>query len=1325
MDEGDSRFPHVYTRHSVEPGTASCIFPCVDDPGGRCTWILRIKCPRTLGDALEQPLASHQQAAVGGPARDRSGGRDLILSEEDKLLDMTVVCSGNLAGEEIDELDETKKIMTFEINDHPAAAQHVGFAVGPFEHVDLWSEFRSEEADEKLGASALKIHGYCLPGRQDEVRNSCEALAQAADEFAMTYGKYPYDSFKMCFVEDMIPAAVPLLGFALCSNRLLFPEDIIDPELDVTRILVHSLACQYFGVYIVPNQRTESWLTVGIAYYMTDLYLAKLCGNNDYRFRMKTMADRLVQEDRRRPSLHDLGNYLHLGDFEMDFMALKAPMVLFILDKRLSKAAGSAGANLARVISKIIGKANTSGWGVTLNEVISSESFIKVCEKMSQYRLEAFWSQWVYGSGCPSLLVQQRFNKKQLCVDLTIHQKQLADAGKAEPIQKSEFWRELVEEVHHVYAGEIQSLFTGPMTIRIHEANGTPYEHTVEIREDAGKGVKFHIPYNTKYRRLKRNRRQKEKAANAAAALDPGQDHNEEAIFFSLGDRLDSREDMEAWDLVDWTDDIERKMDQESYEWIRIDSDFEWIFKVDTNLPSYMYTSQLQQDRDVVAQQDSLLYLSRVKAHAMCATVLTRTLYDDRYYHGLRTLAAGVLSRQNLKPEEAADYGDSAEVIYRGMGQLMRVFQECFCYPGSQTPRPNDFSDKRQYMVQCAIPSAIADCQHHEKHPIEAAKFLLEQLRFNNNSSNPYSDHFYVAKLLDALATSLTSTASVPKKPEMSFTFDVGDGDDDDDVDEDVTDKEARDLLEQALAEIERYRRMDELTGSYQNIWTTTALDCYRKLMSAGAIPVSAIEFVQYLQDGTLDVVQIKAFEALVDLGLMPKPPILRLLLSTMATHPSPFMRDRLFKLFCQGLAGIAFGEHKEPAEQQVEVREENGLIIEQSDAVITKNLAERARREDVGAAMRELRSALKDNADFKAAMWDALHSRVTGCAEKRNLLDVFEVLFEGDESLLLTVRHPTMIVATTEKSLQPPSLMLRCKTVLRPLRPAEEQLTVLPLLPVPEEPPPLPAPTTEKKAVQPRIKIQTSKSFNLGAGTPSTPAQPRPSVAPAGLSTSPVPSTPSVPAPVANSVAAQPASHRSSVERSYPAAAATPSRPGSAAVAPPAASPSKPTPPKLSLKRKRDDRTDRDTQSQRPSKLVLVRVRPGYHARLRPETCRMIESSLRQESSSKGTNKSIRMTGPGTQSAASSPRTLDGSPLPSTPASGSQFLAPPSSGGTSQAKQTKKPKQPKQPKGARKPLPSGAPTPVVATPPAVAPPATATPTARQPMKIKIVKRPS
>lgn len=136
------------------------------------------------------------------------------------------------------------------------------------------------------------------------------------------------------------------------------------------------------------------------------------------------------------------------------------------------------------------------------------------------------------------------------------------------------------------------------MTIRIHEADGTPYEHIIEIKDSK---TTFDIPYNTKYKRLKRSRRQKERtAANVGNEYAGG--GNDDVLLYSLGDVLQSEDEMKEWRLAEWSKDDEEKMSQESYEWIRMDADFEWICKMSTSMPPYMWVSQLQQDRDVVAQ---------------------------------------------------------------------------------------------------------------------------------------------------------------------------------------------------------------------------------------------------------------------------------------------------------------------------------------------------------------------------------------------------------------------------------------------------------------------------------------------------------------------------------------------------------------------------------------------------------------------------------------------------------------------------------------------------------------------------------------------------
>src|SRR5258705_2505728 len=156
-----------------------------------------------------------------------------------------------------------------------------------------------------------------------------------------------------------------------------------------------------------------------------------------------------------------------------------------------------------------------------------------------------------------------------------------------QPLKKGVFLREFKEEVNGVFAGDLQPVFTGPMTIRIHEADGTPYEHIVEIREGS---AQIEIPYNTKYKRLKRTRRQRERAnAGAGAGADVGAEIGEDALIYCLGDILQSPQAMRASGLQDWDQDQQIRMEQESYEWIRIDADFELLAKIEfVSMPTYM-----------------------------------------------------------------------------------------------------------------------------------------------------------------------------------------------------------------------------------------------------------------------------------------------------------------------------------------------------------------------------------------------------------------------------------------------------------------------------------------------------------------------------------------------------------------------------------------------------------------------------------------------------------------------------------------------------------------------------------------------------------------
>jgi len=974
----DKRFPHVYTRHSVDPGTASCIFPCIDDPTLRCTWSISIKCSRTLGDAMKRKhitpdvKASHHHKRIEDLAHGVTPeDYQIPLSEEEKLLDMAVVCSGFAQDEIIDLADNSKKIVTFEIGS-VVGAQHIGFAIGPFEQVDLASEFREEDDDEKLGqGQALPVWGYCLPGRVDELRNTCFNVVHAVDWFVLTFGSFPFPEAKFVFVEDQIQDVEHTASLTLCSSRLLYPEDIIDPERENMRTLAHALASQWMGVGIIPNEPLDRWVTIGLSHFMTGLYMKVRCGTNDYLFRQKAESDRLVELDVARPPLTVLGTILDLGPFEYDFMALKAPLVLFILDKRIVKATGSAG--LSRVITKIIMGSNTSG-----ENVLTSESFRKQIEKITKYRqTEPFWNQWVLNSGCPRIQIHQKFNKKRSMIEMKIYQKQSDLLNQPRTIPKEDFLREFKEA--EVDAGEIQRFFTGPMTIRIHEADGTPYEHIVEIR---GPVEHFEIPYSTKYKRLKRSRRKREQA-NAALAIDMNEEVGEDALYYSLGDVLQDPAEIQEWELYTWSESDSQNMDHENYEWFRIDADFEWLCSKEfTSMPSWMYISQLQQDRDVVAHQESMLFLKSQPSHPLVATFCTKTLMDPRYNYNIRLMAADILKNHATQGQN-----------WLGFKHLEKAYGEFFCYPGSKTPRPNDFENAPAYMVSKAIPTAVSQIRGpNGRCPKVARNFILDQLRFNDNQNNEYSDNFKVASLLNALTDCVIPLKT--KKDEVIF-------------DNDEEDDEPKEFLGIVVEELDRHLRMDEWLDSYQNIYTTTVLGCKWKLMKAGVIPKDPLEFAKYIHDGTFDLVRCKAFEALLDLGFLKNTQLVEYLMNVMSTDISPFVRGRLFEVFCAGLAVVAFGDGPEkPIAKEIEDEVSGGLVVVEDVSTVHRKSHE-VRTTTIAGALAALKEEMGGDVALKKYIWKAVQSSKLGWTEQISLLEICGILYDPLESMPLKMKLP------------------------------------------------------------------------------------------------------------------------------------------------------------------------------------------------------------------------------------------------------------------------------------------------------------------------------
>lgn len=946
-DPEDQRYPHVYT-HAYAGSAASSLFPCFDDGSVRNEWEMIIRTPKTIGDAL---------AASGRP--DNVG---LRYSDEDKARDLLVVCSGDLTDEIADKQDTSKKETSFRI-ESSVLAHHIGFAVGPFEQLNL-SVFRESGEDDKLGKSAIPVHGFCLPGRAEEVRNTCFPLAKAVDFCVQTFHTYPYKSYKITFVDDMIDQGRNCASLTLCSSRLLFPEDILEPMDRVTRYLAFCVASQWFGVNVVAAQPKDTWVVVGLASYMADVFMKKLAGTNAYRYHNKRQADRVFESDVRRPCLLDIGRNLWIDPSQEEFLALKASMVMFILDRRLVKANGTVG--LSRIIFKLCLQ-NSSG--DLNNSALDTEKFMRICEKHGHLKLDSFFAQWVEGAGCPQFLVTQRFNKKRLVVEMQIKQVQHEQPDN-EPLRAEDFVRDVREEQNDIWASEIQPVFRGPMTIRIHEADGTPYEHIVEIKDMI---TRIEIPYNTKYKRLKRTRRYKEKLAQGNA------DEDAQAGLYMLGDNLQSEEEVAEWRIAEFSKEDEDKMNSESFEWIRMDADFEWLCRMHFNMPPHMYLSQLQQDRDVVAQLESITYFANCQANPLISSFLIRTLMDQRYFYGIRSAAATALHKH------AKD-----EVGWIGLFHLTKAFETQFCLPDGMI-RPNDFSNRSLHYIQCAIVRSMGMIRDNSgRAPYAVRKFLNRTLRFNDNSTNDYSDAHFLQAVMRALGSAVASAPPLES----------------DIMDTDLENADDVAFFNSCLEQIDRQRRLDEWLPSYHNVVALEGLHATFDLMKAGRIPRNPLEFVPYTQVASHADIRIAAFNHLLDLGYGSQSKIMAWLLFTLSSDASPYVRNSLLKILGRWLGMVATGQMKTKEATSSSVMEVDGLVLE-SDADGTARVADEARKKTVEGALAALKADLGNDGSFKESLWTAVCSLSLTIFEIGILLEICSWLYEPVNGLMLVLKYP------------------------------------------------------------------------------------------------------------------------------------------------------------------------------------------------------------------------------------------------------------------------------------------------------------------------------
>lgn len=243
--------------------------------------------------------------------------------------------------------------------------------------------------------------------------------------YTSEFGSYPFGSYKLVFVDQLPTQRFDSASLGLISTDLLHGEDALEQAIETRHAVGHALGCQWAGINITPKTWSDLWLVNGLALYITGLFMRKLFGNNDYRFRLKKDMQRVLEWDvGSMPPICQPQSLEPPDAAILPFVNLKSPLVLYILDRKLGKSGTSLG--LSRVLPKLFLSAIS---GELQNNSLSTHMFLRMCRKVSSVDLRTFAEQWIYGSGCPSFGFSASFNRKKMAVEITMRQECPASAA--------------------------------------------------------------------------------------------------------------------------------------------------------------------------------------------------------------------------------------------------------------------------------------------------------------------------------------------------------------------------------------------------------------------------------------------------------------------------------------------------------------------------------------------------------------------------------------------------------------------------------------------------------------------------------------------------------------------------------------------------------------------------------------------------------------------------------------------------------------------------------------------------------------------------------
>ncbi|XP_057777972.1 transcription initiation factor TFIID subunit 2-like [Salvia miltiorrhiza] len=604
--------------------------------------------------------------------------------------DLVAVSSGTLLHQVLTKDDPPQKTYVYKL-DVPVAAQWISLAVAPFEILP----------DRHRGLLSY----FCLPSNLSKLRNTVVFFYNAFSHYEdYLSASFPFGSYTQVFIAPEMTVSSWSSGAStsIFSSHLLFDEKLIDQTIETRIKLAYALARQWFGVYITPEAPNDEWLVEGLAGFLTDSFIKRFLGNNEARYRRYKANCAVCQADdsgattlSSSAASKDLYGTQCIG-FYGKIRSWKSVAVLQMLEKQMGPE------SFRKILQNIVLRARDGNRSL---RTLSTKEFRHFANKIGNLErpfLKEFFPRWVGSCGCPVLKMGFSYNKRKNMIELAVLRGCTSRPDSWVGIDN-------INPDSENRDGVVG--WPGMMSIRVHELDGM-YDHPFLPMA----GEPWQLLEIQCHSKLASKRFQKTKKGTKA----DGSDDNGDAV-----PTTDVRPNSESPLL-----------------WLRADPEMEYLAEVHFNQPVQMWINQLERDKDVVAQAQAIEVLEALPQLSFSVVnALNNFLIDSKAFWRVRIQAAYALAATT-----------SEDTDWAGLLHLINFYKSRRFDPKINLPRPNDFHDFQEYFVLEAIPHAIAMVRSSDKKsPREAVEFILQLLKYNDNSGNTYSDVFLVAALVQSV----------------------------------------------------------------------------------------------------------------------------------------------------------------------------------------------------------------------------------------------------------------------------------------------------------------------------------------------------------------------------------------------------------------------------------------------------------------------------------------------------------------------------------------------------------------------------------------------